>query len=145
MPQQILELTGDDTTRLSDQFALVHQLALSTLGRGLAQDESDLGVLQALLDAGALTREQTYELQSMGVVFGFRLLSALEGLDWAIVEDEYGRDPALRYLDTSILLFPLTMISKRVEAGTDVDVAGLFRTICDGFDDVRRRMGVSVS
>jgi hypothetical protein len=37
------------------------------------------------------------------------------------------------------------MISRRVEAGTEVDVAGLFRTICDGFDDVRRKAGVPMS
>ncbi|WP_143154149.1 DUF3806 domain-containing protein [Rhodanobacter sp. OK091] len=31
--------------------------------------------------------------------------------------DEYGRDPVPRLPGTSVLLFPLTMISRRVERG----------------------------
>jgi hypothetical protein len=43
-----------------------------------------------------------------------------------MVEDEYGRDPALRYKQTSLLLFPKTMISKRIEDGKAVNVTEMF-------------------
>jgi hypothetical protein len=46
--------------------------------------------------------------------------------DEAAFEDEYGRDPALRLQGTPFIVFPLTMISKRVERGEDVDVRELF-------------------
>jgi hypothetical protein len=42
------------------------------------------------------------------------------------VEDEHGRDPALRD-HSGMLVFPLTMISKRVERGEHVDVVDLFK------------------
>jgi hypothetical protein len=47
-------------------------------------------------------------------------------LSWVTVQDEYGTDPALRYKTTSILVFPLTMISKRVEDGRAVEVEYLY-------------------
>jgi hypothetical protein len=43
-----------------------------------------------------------------------------------MVEDEYGRDPAIRYKETSLLVFPMTMISKRVEDGEELNVLELF-------------------
>ncbi len=43
-----------------------------------------------------------------------------------MAEDEHGRDPCLRYLETSLRVNPLTMISKRIERGEEVDVAWLF-------------------
>ncbi|MFC4312374.1 DUF3806 domain-containing protein [Steroidobacter flavus] len=39
---------------------------------------------------------------------------------------EYGRDPAIRYKRTSLLAFPRTMLSKRVEDGELPDVVELF-------------------
>lgn len=46
-----------------------------------------------------------------------------------MVEDEFGRDPAIRVPDTSIIIYPLTMISKRVERGEEVDAFGLHKAI----------------
>ena len=43
-----------------------------------------------------------------------------------MVEDEYGRDPAIRYKESSLLAFPRTMLSKRVEDGELPDVEELF-------------------
>jgi Domain of unknown function (DUF3806) len=48
-----------------------------------------------------------------------------------IVEDEHGRDPAIRYAETSVILFPLTMISKRIESGERVDVFDLYNGMAE--------------
>ena len=57
----------------------------------------------------------------MGEVFAKEL-----GFHWVIVEDQYGRDLALQYEKTSIIIFPLTMISKRVEKGEKPNLADIF-------------------
>jgi len=49
---------------------------------------------------------------------------------WVTVEDEYGRDPAVELPGTTILVFPLTMISKRIEQGEEVDIYDLFDGLC---------------
>jgi hypothetical protein len=119
----------EDISRLARLRFRAATLVTQHLGRKLSGGDAELDLLQELLDHAVLGREDTYDLQSLGVVFGMCLVDAIEGLDWAIVEDEYRRDPALRYLDTSLLLFPLTMISKRVEDGIDVDVRSMFEEL----------------
>lgn len=78
--------------------------------------------------------EQTAALQSLGIVLGDALRSHVA--EWVMVEDQY-RDPAVRVRGTSVLLFPLTMISKRVEAGEPVDVFAMFNGLLDHIGALR--------
>jgi len=47
-------------------------------------------------------------------------------MEWVMIEDEYGRDPVVRAPGSTIILYPMTMISKRVEQGKKVDVFEMF-------------------
>lgn len=141
MDQKISAPTEDDIADLAKRFLLVSQLAEKHLGRKLAKDQSDIETLQRLLDAGVLAASETYQLQCLGIVFGMLVIDHVDGLDWAIVEDEYGRDHAIRYHSTSLLIFPMTMISKRVEAGDVVDVAELFEGACAQIEAIKDDVG----
>lgn len=55
-----------------------------------------------------------------------------------MVTDEYGTDPTLRYKDSTIQVNPLTMISKRVERGEEVDVAAMLRMTGEGIAELER-------
>jgi hypothetical protein len=87
--------------------------------------EGKLYLLQGILDQKFYGKDETWGLQSLGIAFGDALLQKLD-LKWMEVEDEYGVDPALKYKNTSILLFPLTMISKRIEKGEEISIEELF-------------------
>ena len=50
-------------------------------------------------------------------------------LRWVTVVNDFGRDPALQYEGTSVLFFPLTVISKRLQRGETIDVIELFQTV----------------
>jgi hypothetical protein len=115
----------EDTKRLACQWLSVSRLAEKELSRPLDQSLGDLAAIQRLLDEEVIDRD-TYALQCLGVALGRVMIRNIQGLDWWMVEDEYGRDPCLRYLATTIQFNPLTMISKRVERGEDVDVKHLF-------------------
>lgn len=71
----------------------------------------------------------------MGVVLGDAFVLDM-GFHWVVVEDEYGRDFALSYKDTSVIVFPITMISKRVERGETVDVFDLYNGIANRFEEI---------
>jgi hypothetical protein len=60
-------------------------------------------------------------------------------MEWVMVEDEHGRDPAVRLPKTSIILFPLTMISKRIERGEKVDVFDLFNGVATKVQEMQRQ------
>lgn len=85
-----------------------------------------LRLIQTILDNGWVAKDETRKLQSLGVAFGDALEQEVSELSWVVVDDEDGRDPALRWLATNTLTFPLTAISKRVEDDVDVDAYELF-------------------
>ncbi|WP_018607860.1 DUF3806 domain-containing protein [Uliginosibacterium gangwonense] len=95
-----------------------------------------LKLLQEILNAGWIDESETLKLQCLGITFGDAISQQL-GLNWVMVEDEYGRDPALTLEGTSILLFPKTMISKRIEDGEEVDVQELFALITAKVMEIR--------
>lgn len=92
-------------------------------------DPRDLKLIQIAIDEPALPVDDVVGWQCLGMAFGSILTHVLP-LRWVMVDDEYGRDPALQYAETSTLLFPLTMISKRIERGDPPDIQELFRIIC---------------
>ncbi|HEX2136737.1 MAG TPA: DUF3806 domain-containing protein [Microvirga sp.] len=99
-----------------------------------------LRVIDAILKNGWVAPEETWKLQSLGIAFGDAIAEHL-GLSWVTVEDEYGRDPALQLPGTTMLLFPMTSLSKRIEQGGRVDVFELFESACERVRQVRAEIG----
>ena len=83
--------------------------------------EGKLAVVRANLLQGWVGPDDTWKLQSLGIAMGDALAQDLM-LEWVTVDDEYGRQPALNWPGTSMLCFPVTMISQRVEEGERVDI-----------------------
>ncbi|GMA32881.1 DUF3806 domain-containing protein [Litorihabitans aurantiacus] len=98
-------------------------VAASVSGPGgdldLADDGVRLSVVEALLRDG-IGADETVKLQALGVVLGDVLASIL-GVPWVVVHDEWGATPGLA-VAPGAALYPVTMVSKRVEEGRDVDV-----------------------
>jgi uncharacterized protein DUF3806 len=135
-------MSSEDRLRLEKQEAVVLKLLQSRYGKDVAltHSKTDFPLLQKFIDEKALRPDQTYELQCLGIALG-QVFAAETPLRWVMVEDEYGRDPALQYPDTTIILFPLTMISKRVEQGREVDVADIFRGTMDLVRQTKEKLG----
>lgn len=115
--QKITAPTKDDLAVHAKRVAEVEALLRRRYkGAAITQTDADLAWLQRLVDDGVPSRAETYQLQSLGLVLGDVFAHDL-GLHWVMVEDQYGRDPALQLGSSSVLLFPMTMISKRVERG----------------------------
>jgi hypothetical protein len=109
-------------------MGVVHagQVIEQALEEDLDGTHQDLELIQRVLDQGLVEPEATYTLQAFGLAFGRVFLNEFPDYDWWMVEDEHGRDPAIRYKETSLLVFPMTMISKRIEDGDPFDVCELF-------------------
>ena len=87
-----------------------------------------LSKIQQILDEKRYAPEQTYELQSLGLALGDYIQYKDDNLlHWAVVQDEYGRDICLQYKRTAMTVFPMTMLSKRVEDGEEVVVEALVK------------------
>jgi hypothetical protein len=87
--------------------------------------EGKLNLVAEILSQGWIAPGETLKLQCLGITFGDAVAQQL-GLAWVAVEDDFGRDPALRVNDSGALTFPMTAISKRAEQGESVNVHWLF-------------------
>jgi hypothetical protein len=118
-------LTAVDRQFMAEQRMRVEQLA-NRLGRGLTGVvDRDLDTLQRILDERMVPVEDTLTLQAMGVVFGDLLGERLD-MDWVVYRDSKGRSRALRYRQIDVYLFPVTMISRRQEGGSERRLKPLF-------------------
>jgi hypothetical protein len=128
----------EDIDRLAKQWLIADSYVQEHCGGAhLQQTEDDLPLLQRVIDSKAIAISQTFELQCLGVAFGRVLAFNVEGLDWAIVDDEYGRDPTLRYRHSSLQLNVLTMISKRVEQGERVDLQEMYSGLRERLSELK--------
>src|SRR5262245_33375139 len=100
----------DQQGRLDRQRARILSAAQSRYGTArFTKTKADIPVLQRLIDDRVFSPTQTFELQSLGIVFGDVLANEL-GLHWELVTDEYGTDPVLRYGTAKVQVAAMTMI-----------------------------------
>ena len=122
----ISPLSSGDIEFMEKQRKSIDDLARRYLGMRLRQNrQNDLEVLQKLLDQKLVIQEDRLQLQAMGVILGDFYIKQL-GVRWVVLEDKMGRSRALQAGQQQQLLFPITMISRRVEAGIQVDVNEIY-------------------
>ena len=137
MPQTIEAPNESDIDRIARQLIHANATVEKTTRKSLSGAVVDLALIQEVLDAKAIEYEATYSLQALGMAFGKVFVENNEFYDWWMVEDEYGRDPAIRYKETTLLVFPQTMISKRIEDGERVVVHDLYESLYEQLEDIR--------
>ncbi len=130
MKQSIEAFNEDDSERIRE----LREWAIGHYNDRAAYESvsGKLQLIQTILDNDWVAKEETWKLQSLGIAFGDALEQEFPELSWVVVDDHFGRDPALRWLDTKTLTFPLTAISKRVERDESVDVFELFGSFLKG-------------
>lgn len=135
--QNISAPTDADIRYIASLVMESRQLVQDILGQELGVTLADLEKIQAVLDSGSVEPEATWALQSLGVALGKIFVENHQGYDWWMVEDEYGRDVCVRYRDTSLLFFPQTMISKRLERGEKVSVQSIYEWLVNELHNLR--------
>jgi len=118
-------LNSGEKAHLDLQRQFVATLARRHFGGPTTRSKQDLLTLQRIVDEGLVSKDQTYELQALGVALGDVMVAEL-GYQWVAHVDDTARTRALRYPGSSDVVFPVTMISRRVAAGEPVDVRALF-------------------
>jgi hypothetical protein len=139
MQQKIEAMTPDEVARVESQRAWVRDHYDEAARHHYETVDGKLRLLDTILCSHWIEPSETWKLQCLGITFGDALAQKM-GLVWVAVEDAYGRDPALRDEKTSIVTFPLTTISKRIERGETVDVRRLFDAACQSITQLRAEL-----
>lgn len=87
-----------------------------------------LNIVQRVIDTTTFGPNDAWKMNAVGVLFGDALEDAKDGrLKWVVARDEQGAAYALRWKHTEALVYPLSAIRSRLEAGEALDVRALFR------------------
>ncbi len=122
---QVSDMRWTEKRQLDSQREWVENLTKEKLGQQIRQTPDDLETLQRIIHRGLIKKEQSYQLQSLGVVLGDLFVKEL-GLEWRIYQDEKGRSRATCAPNTQECLFPITMLSRRMEVGLMPDVQKIY-------------------
>ncbi len=120
------------TNYLNDQLLIkqrnrVEDITRKNFGKSLKIGNKNIPLLQRILDENIVDAKNTLTLQALGVVLGDVFVDTHRNFEWKVYEDELGKSLAVCVKSTKECLFPVTMISKRVEAGTKPDVANIYK------------------
>ncbi len=139
MEQKVEELSSRDIARVEAQRKWVREHYPPESEEKYQTIDGKLVLLDAILKNKWIEPNETVKLQCLGITFGDALAQKLD-LKWVAAEDEYGRDPALIVEGTSIIIFPLTSISKRIENGEEIDVFILFENACAKINELKQQL-----
>jgi len=128
----ITDLSWMDKNKTEKQIQKISDLAQTKLGTQIHQDLSDIDLLQRIVDSELVKMDDTDTQQALGVVLGNVMLADFQGsLEWKIYEDSLGRSRALCVKKTQECLFPITMLSRRMEVGTKPNVQKIYDDAID--------------
>jgi hypothetical protein len=136
--EQVISAPDDEwVTYIAKMWLLGSQISKDITGQEMDGTLDDLKRLQRIIDSALVPVENTQELQSLGIVLGKVFVNETPYYDWWVVEDEYGKDACVRYKETSLLIFPQTMISKRIEDKEEVDVSELYQGLKEKLERIK--------
>jgi hypothetical protein len=115
-----------DRNYLEKQVNRIDELARKEVGHQLNLTMKDLDVLQQIVDRELINKKDTEGLQALGAVLGNLMLADVPSLEWKIYADPVGRSRALCVKNTQQCLFPITMLSRRIEVGLKPDVRKVY-------------------
>ena len=119
-------LTEKDLYTLDAKREVVRSyIDLETSEAIFSTPEGKMQAIDSILGAGIIAKEDTARLECLGTILGDVFVDDL-GFHWVVVDDEIGRDFAIMYKETGVVVYPLTLISKRIQKGDTVDVYSLY-------------------
>ncbi len=98
--------------------------------------DGKLHLLDVVLKSDWIEKHETVKQQSLGITFGDVIVQDMN-FEWIEVEDEKGSSPALRLPDTTLIIFPMTMISKRIERDESVDIYELYTALKEDVNRIK--------
>ena len=122
MKAQTRELTQEERSFITEQNYWCRRHLPEQLQPIFDIASGKIALIQRILDENVYQKTETAAFEALGICLG-EVLAERIGLHWVVFTDDKGTDLALQYKDTSITLFPMTMISRRIERGEVMDVA----------------------
>ncbi len=126
MTKKFREMKLEDVDKMADQWLFINNLVEEKYGQNLIKEKEDLTLLENLINDKHISGNDEWHLQSLSVALGRVFAHKNDGFEWVMVEDSQNQDAALRYHNNSILVFPKSMVQKRVIENENQDINFLY-------------------
>lgn len=136
------ELSWLQRRHLDQQVEQVDELARLKLGTPVRGNLDDLELLQRIIYRGLIRPTDVAALQALGAVLGNVMVADLE-LEWKVYIDGEGRSRAACLPDSDQCLFPITMLSRRMEVGLLPDVQRIYADSREMVESYRRQQTIN--
>lgn len=122
----VTDLTANDRAYTTRQIEMIDQIARTRLGTEVRGNLADLTLLQQIVDRDLMSEKDVEGLQALGAVMANVMIADVPSLEWKIYLDRVGRSRALCVKNSEECLFPITMLSRRMEVGLRPDVKKVY-------------------
>ncbi|VUD47890.1 hypothetical protein TDB9533_01120 [Thalassocella blandensis] len=112
---KILDLNWLNEQFLIKQRKRVEEITRTHFGQSLKSGKNNFPLLQRIIDEQIIEADDTVSLQALGVVLGDIFVDSNKNFAWKVYEDDLGKSHAVCVEKTKQCLFPVTMLSKRIE------------------------------
>lgn len=121
----IEDLRWVDEGYLQRQREMIDEMARFEFGQRIRGDIGDIRTINRILEKGLIGVTEKQKLQALGVVLGDVYVNELK-MQWRVYQDHEGKSRAVCLPKTQHCLFPITMISRRIEAGASLDANDIY-------------------
>lgn len=120
---------NDEEQRLRDSGIELIEMVATGMGCTLSKDGNvtDLEILQDIVE-GLKWPDDDVMTISVGLAFG-RVLAHRCDLEWVRFSDDWGEETSLKLRGYEYFLHPIGMMTKRVEAGEEIDLRYLYEEL----------------
>ena len=113
---EIDDLSWLEQWQTDKQVEVINDLGRAKLGQPVRGNKDDLELIQRIIDRGLIAKDSIEQQQALGAVLG-NLMAQEFNLQWKSYEDSHGRSRAICIPNTEQCLFPITMLSRRMQVG----------------------------
>ena len=110
-----------------------YEWAVATVKKQLKKDftgeAEDIVKLQQMLDSGSFNTKQRDAWYAFGTAFGVILTNEIDGMDWVTVIEGNQEFPALRFLETEIVINPRELVWNKIKNDKPCNLAEEFERI----------------
>lgn len=111
---------------LARQRTLINEVTRDKYAKPFRNDTRDIALLQRLIDDEIIPIDEKKMLQAMGVILGDLYVKNNKYLDWQVYKEKDIWSHAVCAKGTKDCLFPITMLSRRIELGVKPNVANVY-------------------
>lgn len=115
------------------EINLAFEWASTTLKKMLAKDftssEQDLDRIQQVMESGSFKAQQRETWERFGILFGSILINEMEGMQWVTAIDGKLEYPALRFLESDLIVAPSQWVWNQMKSGAPCNLRQEFDRI----------------